>query len=341
MQISKLKQLAFSKVYDGSQSDLPSELDLWLQSCAGAVKQVITYNKKNIQKYEGFFDLLPIINGAVNIRNGVIFFDIAPENRFYFKQRFLIKDQIKQLIPWRKGPYNLFGIPIDSEWNCSLKWNRLTSKIPTLKNDIIMDVGSGNGYFAWRMREAGAKFVVCLEPSFLSFIQFHFLNHFADDVKIRFLPMTLEDSPKRQCLFDKVFMMGTLYHSKTPFEHLKIATRFLKDGGFLILETLIFDSNESSLFVPKENYARMPNVWHLPSFLAIKSWLVTLGFSEIELVSVDTTSIAEQRVTEHMPFKSLDDGLCNGNDNFTIELYPRPRRGIIIAQRTRADVALN
>ena len=49
-----------------------------------------------------------------------------------------------------------------------------------------MDVGSGNGYFAWRMREAGARFVVCLEPSFLSFIQFHFLNHFADDVKIRF-----------------------------------------------------------------------------------------------------------------------------------------------------------
>ena len=139
----------------------------------------------------------------------------------------------------------------------------------------------------------------------------------------------------------KVFMMGTLYHSKTPFEHLKNATRFLKDGGFLVLETLIFDSNESSLFVPKENYARMPNVWHLPSFLAIKSWLVTLGFSKIELVSVDTTSIAEQRVTEHMPFKSLDDGLCNGNNNFTIELYPRPRRGIIIAQRTRADVALN
>ena len=88
-----------------------------------------------------FSTFFPIINGAVNIRNGVIFFDIVPENRSDFKQRILIKDQIKQLIPWRKGPYNLFGIPIDSEWNCSLKWNRLSSKIPMVKNDIIMDVG--------------------------------------------------------------------------------------------------------------------------------------------------------------------------------------------------------
>ena len=77
--------------------------------------------------------------------------------------------------------------------------------------------------------------------------------------------------------------------------------------------------------MPKENYAKMPNVWQLPSFLAIKSWLVKLGYSEIELVSVVTTSIAEQRATEHMPFKSLDDGLCNGN-NFTIDLSQTAKR---------------
>ena len=80
--------------------------------------------------------------------------------------------------------------------------------------------------------EAGARFVVCLEPSFLSFIQFHFLNHFADDVKIRFLPMTLEDSPKGQCLFDKVFMMGTLYHSKLHSSILKMQLDSLKTVAF-------------------------------------------------------------------------------------------------------------
>lgn len=340
MQISKLEQLAIAKVYNKNQRDLPPELNLWLQSCTKAVKQAIVHNKKNIQKHEGFFDSLPIINGAMNVKNGVIIFDSVPRNRCDSNQKNLIENQIKQLIPWRKGPYDLFGLPIDSEWNCSLKWNRLTSKIPSLKNDIVMDVGSGNGYFAWRMREAGARLVVCLEPSFLPFIQFHFLNYFADDVKIRFLPLTLEGSPKRPYLFDKVFIMGTLYHSKTPFEHLKNATRFLKDGGFLILETLIFDSNESSLFVPKENYARMPNVWQLPSFLAIKSWLSALGFTEIELLSVNTTGIAEQRETVHMPFKSLNDGLSIENNNLTVERYPRPQRGIIIAQKTRVRVAL-
>ena len=108
-----------------------------------------------------------------------------------------------------------------------------------------------------------------------------------------------------------------------------------------ILETLIFESEECTLLVPKERYARMSNVWQIPSFLAIKLWLIALGFSNIELVSVDITSTAEQRVTKHMPFKSLNDGLSKEDDKVTIESYPRPQRGIIVAQRTKAGIALN
>ena len=341
MRVSKLKRLAIAKVYDSYDSELPLELNQWLKSCIDGTRQIIIKNKKNIQRYEGLFDSLPTMFGKVSIMNGTIIFDSLPKKNLDFKPKSLIKNLVNELIPWRKGPYNLIGVPIDSEWNCSIKWNRLASKLPSLENNIILDVGSGNGYFSWRMREAGARLVVCLEPSFASFVQFHFLNHFADDVKIRFVPMTLEESPKSQCLFDKVFIMGTLYHSKAPFDHIKNATSFLKIGGFLILETLIFESDECTLFVPKERYARMSNVWHIPSFPAIKSWLIALGFSNIDLVSVDITRTAEQRATKHMPFKSLNDGISPQDDKLTIESYPRPKRGIIIALKTRVEIALN
>ena len=341
MRVSKLKWSVIAKVYDSYESDLSLELNQWLKSCIDDTRQILIKNKKNIQKYDGLFNSLPTMLGKVSIINGTIIFNGLPKKNSDSKPQSFIRNLVNELIPWRKGPYNLIGVPIDSEWNCSIKWNRLASKLPSLENNVIMDVGSGNGYFAWRMREAGARLVVCLEPSFAPFVQFHFLNHFADDVKIRFLPMTLEESPKSQYLFDKVFIMGTLYHSKAPFEHIKKATSFLKIGGFLILETLIFESDECTLFVPKERYARMSNVWQIPSFLAIKSWLTTLGYSNIDLVSLDITSTDEQRVTKHMPFKSLNDGLSREDDKFTIESYPRPRRGIIIALKTGVEIGLN
>ena len=32
--------------------------------------------------------------------------------------------QLESFIPWRKGPFELFGLGIDTEWRCDLKWAR-------------------------------------------------------------------------------------------------------------------------------------------------------------------------------------------------------------------------
>ena len=60
------------------------------------------------------------------------------------------------LHPWRKGPYKLFGMHIDTEWRSDWKWDRLLPYIAPLKNRLVLDVGCGNGYH-WRMLGAGAK----------------------------------------------------------------------------------------------------------------------------------------------------------------------------------------
>ncbi|MGZ5585250.1 MAG: DUF1698 domain-containing protein, partial [Methylobacter sp.] len=75
-----------------------------------------------------------------------------------------LESQLKTLSPWRKGPYNLFDINIDTEWRSDWKWNRLKDHIAPLEHRLVLDVGCGNGYHCWRMLGAGAKMVVGIDP---------------------------------------------------------------------------------------------------------------------------------------------------------------------------------
>ena len=36
-----------------------------------------------------------------------------------------IESHLRQFIPWRKGPFSVYGIPVDSEWQSQRKWQRL------------------------------------------------------------------------------------------------------------------------------------------------------------------------------------------------------------------------
>ena len=36
-----------------------------------------------------------------------------------------LRNSLKELMPWRKGPFHLLGIDIDAEWRSDLKWQRL------------------------------------------------------------------------------------------------------------------------------------------------------------------------------------------------------------------------
>ena len=73
---------------------------------------------------------------------------------------------LMELHPWRKGPWNYFGVEIDTEWRSNLKWDRLEEHVD-LAEKKILDVGSGNGYYGWRMLAAGAEAVVGCDPTLL------------------------------------------------------------------------------------------------------------------------------------------------------------------------------
>jgi len=242
-----------------------------------------------------------------------------------------LEHQLKALHPWRKGPYNLFGINIDTEWRSDWKWNRLKNHISPLNHRMVLDVGSGNGYHCWRMLGAGAKMVIGIDPLLLNVMQFQLVRKLHGEAPLYVLPLGIEELPYGLNAFDTVFSMGVLYHRRSPIDHLLELRDCLQPGGELVLETLVIDGRLGEVLLPEGRYARMRNVWFLPSCETLISWLKRCGFKNIRLVDVTTTSTEEQRSTEWMQFNSLKDFLSAENPQLTCEGLPAPKRAIIIA----------
>ncbi len=242
-----------------------------------------------------------------------------------------LESQLKALHPWRKGPYNLFDINIDTEWRSDWKWNRLKNHIAPLEHRLVLDVGCGNGYHCWRMLGAGAKTVVGIDPMMLNVMQFQLVRKLYGEAPVYVLPMGIEDMPYGLKAFDTVFSMGVLYHRRSPIDHLMELRDCLQPGGELVLETLVIDSGLGQVLLPEDRYARMRNVWFLPSCDTLIGWLKRCGFKNIRLVDVTVTSIEEQRTTEWMTFHSLKDFLDAENPQLTCEGLPAPKRAIVIA----------
>lgn len=239
---------------------------------------------------------------------------------------------LQGLHPWRKGPFELFGITIDTEWRSDWKWERIAPHLE-LNGKRVLDVGCGNGYHMWRMWQAGAQMVIGVDPNLLFMTQFEVMRHYLPDAPVWQLPFTLEELPEPTGGFDSVFSMGVLYHRRSPLDHLLQLKACLRPGGELILETLVIEGDAQQCLIPEDRYAQMRNVWFLPSIAMLERFLQRSGFSNIRCVDVNRTSRDEQRSTEWMRFQSLADFLDPDNPLLTCEGYPAPLRAALIATR--------
>ncbi|MBU2279846.1 MAG: tRNA 5-methoxyuridine(34)/uridine 5-oxyacetic acid(34) synthase CmoB [Gammaproteobacteria bacterium] len=237
---------------------------------------------------------------------------------------------LKQLMPWRKGPFTLHGLHIDTEWRSDWKWDRVLPHLAPLQHRMVLDVGCGSGYHLWRMRGAGAEFVVGIDPSQLFYAQFEAIKHFNPDPKVHLIPIGIDDMPALKT-FDTVFSMGVLYHRKSPIDFLQQLKNQLRPGGQLVLETLVVEGDETTVLVPGERYAKMRNVWFIPSCEALLGWLQRVGFHDAKVVDLNMTSLDEQRKTSWMENESLVDFLDPTDHSKTIEGYPAPLRAVIVA----------
>jgi len=240
-------------------------------------------------------------------------------------------EQLKTFHPWRKGPYQVFGIHIDTEWRSDWKWNRLAKHIEPLKHRFVLDVGCGNGYHCWRMLGEGASMVVGIDPLLLNVMQFQAIRKLHGEAPVYVLPIGLEQIPGETKAFDTVFSMGVLYHRRSPIDHLLELKNCLRPGGELVLETLIIDGDNGQFLMPEGRYAKMRNIWFLPSCETLLSWMKRCGFRNCRVIDITITSVEEQRSTEWMKFHSLKDFLDQNNRAYTCEGLPAPKRAIVLA----------
>ncbi|MDY0147957.1 MAG: tRNA 5-methoxyuridine(34)/uridine 5-oxyacetic acid(34) synthase CmoB [Halothiobacillus sp.] len=257
--------------------------------------------------------------------------DVESENRKVVKES--LERQLRQLSPWRKGPFSLYDVFIDTEWRSDFKWQRLQAHISPLDGKKILDVGTGSGYHLWRMLGDGAAIAVGVEPT-LSFVaQFYAVAHLLGERRAVIIPTTLENL-SRAPLFDTVFSMGVLYHRRNPLGHIQELAECLKPGGELVLETLVIEGDAQQVLTPTDRYAGMRNIWFIPSVPLLCVWLARLGFESIRLVNQESTSLDEQRATDWTDFKpSLADFLDPVDRSKTIEGHPAPLRAILTAKK--------
>jgi tRNA (mo5U34)-methyltransferase len=249
-----------------------------------------------------------------------------------------LDEALYQLKPWRKGPFEVFGRKIDSEWKSSLKWRRLAPHIAALTGRKILDVGSSNGYYGFRMAAHGPQLILGIEPYATHYFQFRLLQGFAKIQQLQCLPLKLVDLTPIRNYFDTVFCMGVLYHSRSPLDMLAQLHVLLAPGGELVLETLIIESsNESdeSAFFPSRRYARMRNIFFVPTVRCLHNWLERTRFDHVRCVDITRTTLNEQRRTPWIDSESLDAFLDPADPMRTIEGYPAPVRAIVIANKRR------
>ncbi len=164
-------------------------------------------------------------------------------------------------------------------------------------------------------------------------MQFAAIKRYQPHAPAFILPVGIEAMPVNMACFDTVFSMGILYHRRAPIDHLLELKALLRSGGELVLDTLVIQGDQQSCLMPPSRYAKMRNVWFIPSVDMLSRWLKRAGFKNIRTVDVSPTSIEEQRNTTWMTFESLADYLDPNDPSRTIEGHPAPIRAILTASK--------
>ena len=308
-----------------------TELEPWLETINEQLNEKIyDCNHGDQLAWENMLASLPDIKAdevtlntdAIKLVSNILYDDAFRED---------LKKRLKVLMPWRKGPFDIFGVYIDTEWHSDWKWQRIEKSLSPLNGRKILDVGCGNGYHLWRMAAHNPELVIGVDPGLKYVYQFEVMQRYIKNDSTYLLPFGIEDVPQLNA-FDTVFSMGVFYHRKSPIDHLYELRGCLRSGGELVLETLIIDGEDGEVLLPKDRYAQMRNVWFLPSVPTIVSWMERCGYKHIRVVDVSVTTIEEQRSTEWMAFHSLEQFLDPDDHSKTIEGYPAPKRAVLIAE---------
>jgi tRNA (mo5U34)-methyltransferase len=260
---------------------------------------------------------------------------LGKEDELNQEAKSLIENSARAFIPWKKGPFKLFHLNIDAEWRSDFKWQRLEKAAGPLKGKRILDIGCNNGYFLFRMAAQNPKLALGIDPVLPFHGQFKLMQHFAQCPQLHFELFGVEHVSFFKESFDTIFFMGIIYHHRHPLQQLIDIREALVPGGEVLIETIGIPGSDSTALFPEDRYARMKNVWFVPTLSCLVNWAKKARFIDVEVVADTSLEEDEQRLTDWCPppSQSLKDGLDPKNLNLTIEGHPAPRRFLIKARK--------
>ncbi len=281
---------------------------------------------KNIRPLQEAIATLPVFENIAVSLGDTVAVTIEGISKAQIQQ---IEETARILMPWRKGPFAINDLFIDSEWQSHIKYNLLEPHF-NLENKVVGDIGCNNGYYLFRMQTHKPKKLVGFDPSAIYYSQFQFIDHFVNS-DIVYEMLGVEHVEFYEHTFDVLFCLGVLYHRSDPVAMLKSLFKGLNKGGELILDTFMIDGEEEVCLTPRERYSKIPNIYFIPTVNALKNWCYRAGFAEVEVLEIKKTDLNEQRKTEWIATQSLEDFLDPENPDKTVEGYPAPKRVYIKA----------
>lgn len=267
--------------------------------------------------------------------------------------------QLNELGPFRKGPFRIDGIDIDSHWLSDLKWQFMMPIFQQAEFQILLskpdlsfvDIGSNNGYYLFRLihwlldnsefniepsliknfSDRGPLFLA-IDPVAQFEAQFKFLHAILNNYPIQFERIGWQ-RVESLAQFDIILCMGVLYHQTDPISMLRSLHQSLNQGGRLILETMIIPSVENNLpvsLMPPNKYVGSSGVWFVPTQEALLQLLQRAGFQYIQIESIRPALDEQKRFGDFPAFREV---LNSSNINETIEGLPAPLRIFVTARK--------
>ena len=168
-------------------------------------------------------------------------------------------------------------------------FNELNEKYPKkFDNKRILEIGPRDGLDTYRLEKLNPNEIVIMDlpnrtEENLKWMKDLNVNH--EYIEANFMYMSEEDY-KKLGNFDLIWFTGVIYHNPEQLRFLFKLYQHLNSDGILVLESstirsmFLRNKNLVQIFYP-DTYRDTQTISHLPSKLAIKSWLGMVGFNKI------------------------------------------------------------
>lgn len=240
---------------------------------------------------------------------------------------------LKTFCPWKKGPFELFGIAIDAEWRSDWKWARILPHIQPLKQRRVADIGCHNGYFMFRMAHQQPDCVIGFEPVAKHCWNFQLIQNLVRQESLTFELLGVEHLHYYPGFFDTIFCLGILYHHVDPIGLLGKLRQAIAPGGEIVVDCQGIPGELPVALTPRKRYAQARGIWFLPTQSCLENWMARAGFTQIQCIFAAPLSPEEQRRTPWAEVDSLKEFLNSEDASLTIEGYPAPWRYYVVARK--------